>query len=209
MVSKSQRRYKHAHGLLLLQGGMLLGLLRPGGELSAFVMSGTLICIDVFMKSGKTLAFGLPALARLVASPEADPPSTVTKKSKSKTQPSLSSTISILVLAPTRELAIQTHETLCSLGEPFGLTSVAVFGGVDKEPQKRALKKGRDEKGLKTRMVVGTPGRILDLVNEGACDLSRRVPKHIRLSTRKIICLLCLFNPVLIGFKIQSDISCP
>ncbi|TBU23096.1 DEAD-domain-containing protein [Dichomitus squalens] len=111
--------------------------------------------------SGKTLAFGLPALARLLASP-------IDKKSKG-------TTVSVLVVAPTRELAIQTHETLDKLGEPFGIASVAVFGGVDKGPQIKALKNMNKDKGkgTTTRIVVGTPGRILDLVNEGACDLSR------------------------------------
>ena len=72
----------------------------------------------------------------------------------------------MLVLAPTRELAIQTHETLVGLGKPFGLSSVALYGGVPKEGQKSALK----ESGA--AFIAGTPGRILDLVNEGACDLS-------------------------------------
>ena len=106
--------------------------------------------------SGKTLAFGLPALARLVASP-------LPKDKKSKGKGTTS--VSVLVVAPTRELALQTHETLEKLGEPLGIASVAVFGGVDKGAQIKALKGAR--------IVVGTPGRILDLVNEGACDLSR------------------------------------
>jgi DEAD/DEAH box helicase len=72
-------------------------------------------------------------------------------------------------MSPTRELAIQTHDTLLALGEPFGITSVAVFGGVDKSGQIKALK----DKAAK--IVVGTPGRIMDLVNDGACDLSRPV----------------------------------
>ncbi|KAI0735958.1 P-loop containing nucleoside triphosphate hydrolase protein [Earliella scabrosa] len=108
--------------------------------------------------SGKTLAFGLPALVRLLANPP-------DKKNKGPT-------VSVLVMAPTRELAIQTHETLEKLGEPFGIASVAVFGGVDKGPQIKALK-NMNKGGRTTRIVVGTPGRILDLVNEGACDLSR------------------------------------
>ncbi|KAI0962912.1 hypothetical protein AcW1_000144 [Taiwanofungus camphoratus] len=110
--------------------------------------------------SGKTLAFGLPALARLVSSPLSD-----SKKSKG-------TTVSVLVMAPTRELAIQTHETLSALGEPFGIASVAVFGGVDKAPQVKSLKNANKD-GKTTRIIVGTPGRILDLVNDGACDLSR------------------------------------
>lgn len=79
-------------------------------------------------------------------------------------------------MAPTRELAIQTHETLGALGEPFGIASVAVFGGVDKRGQIDALRNLAKEKGKKnvktTRIIVGTPGRILDLINDGVCDLS-------------------------------------
>ncbi|KAJ7480040.1 DEAD-domain-containing protein [Mycena galericulata] len=107
--------------------------------------------------SGKTLAFGIPALARLITAP---PPS------------GGSSTISVLVVAPTRELAIQTHDTLSALGAPLGIASVAVFGGVPKEPQVRMLRNLNKGKGATTRVVVGTPGRILDLVQEGVCDLS-------------------------------------
>ena len=86
------------------------------------------------------------------------------------------STISVLVVAPTRELALQTHDTLSSLGKPFGISSVAVFGGVPKEPQVRMLKnvfKAKD--GMTTRIIVGTPGRILDLIQEEVCDLSEYV----------------------------------
>ena len=97
--------------------------------------------------------------------------------------------MSVLVLAPTRELAIQTHETLEKLGAPFGIASVAVYGGVDKGPQIKALKNMNKEKGsagMVTRIVVGTPGRILDLANEGACDLSRCVCAALRLRLCKV-----------------------
>ncbi|KIM48453.1 hypothetical protein M413DRAFT_16361 [Hebeloma cylindrosporum] len=110
---------------------------------------------------GKTLAFGIPALVRLINSES---------KNSSK---SGKSTVSTLVVAPTRELAIQTHDTLTALGKPFGIASVAVFGGVPKDPQVRMLKNANKVKdGLTTRIIVGTPGRILDLMQEGACDLS-------------------------------------
>ncbi|KIJ04739.1 hypothetical protein PAXINDRAFT_94366, partial [Paxillus involutus ATCC 200175] len=118
--------------------------------------------------SGKTLAFGIPALARLISVP----PSSTNNSKKSKSNSKSTSTISVLVVAPTRELAIQTHDSLSSLGAPFNIASVAVFGGVDKAPQIKALTSGNRE-GRVTRIVVGTPGRILDLVNEGTCDLSR------------------------------------
>ncbi|KAF5382863.1 hypothetical protein D9757_007259 [Collybiopsis confluens] len=110
--------------------------------------------------SGKTLAFGVPALSRLITSPPPPP---------SKSNP----TITTLVLAPTRELAIQTHDALKDLGEQFGIASVAVFGGVPKEGQVKMLKNlHKDKSKMVTRIIVGTPGRILDLMNEGACDLS-------------------------------------
>ena len=99
-------------------------------------------------------------------------------------------------MAPTRELAIQTHETLEKLGEPFGIASVAVYGGVDKGPQIKALK-NMNKGGMTTRIVVGTPGRILDLVNEGACDLSRCVRE------------LCQESQEVIGSNAQSVISGP
>ena len=108
-------------------------------------------------RSGKTLAFGLPALHHiqtiLAASPE--------KKSK-KSAPM----VSVLVLAPTRELAMQTDVTLSELGGPLGIASICIYGGVPKPPQIEALKQS------KTRIVVGTPGRIIDLANDGALDLS-------------------------------------
>ncbi|KJA25928.1 hypothetical protein HYPSUDRAFT_133610 [Hypholoma sublateritium FD-334 SS-4] len=110
--------------------------------------------------SGKTLAFGIPALNRLIQ----------LGKGAARTG---TSTVTTLVVAPTRELAIQTHETLLALGKPFQIASVAVFGGVPKEPQVRMLKNANKAKdGMTTRIIVGTPGRILDLMQEGACDLS-------------------------------------
>jgi len=122
--------------------------------------------VDILYESfsGKTLAFGLPALSQIVST------------SYTHTKPT------VLVVAPTRELAIQTHDTLSELGAPFGILSVAIFGGVDKRGQAEALRNGGGSKGKKnkssgtqpiTRIVVGTPGRILDLVNDGILDLSQ------------------------------------
>lgn len=73
-------------------------------------------------------------------------------------------------------MAIQTHDTLSALGKPFGIASVAVFGGVPKDGQVRMLRSANKAKdGLTTRIVVGTPGRILDLMQDGSCDLSEYV----------------------------------
>lgn len=114
--------------------------------------------------SGKTLAFGVPAVSKLVGSMGVEGTFKPSKKSKGKK--SSKSGVQILAVAPTRELAIQTHDTFSELGKPFGLTSVAVFGGVDKGPQRLALREAS------AAMVVGTPGRILDLIDEGVLDLS-------------------------------------
>jgi len=96
--------------------------------------------------SGKTAAFVLPILQRLLAKPRG-----VTRA---------------LVVTPTRELAAQVHEHLRALGRHTGVTSVAVFGGVNAGPQERALRGGVD-------VVVATPGRLLDHMGTGAARLER------------------------------------
>ena len=90
--------------------------------------------------TGKTLAFGLPALTRLAAA----------KPGRNR----------MLVLTPTRELAAQVHGVLQSMGNALGLTAVAVYGGVGMEPQTKALRRGVD-------IVVACPGRLLDHINRG------------------------------------------
>ncbi|KAI0258794.1 P-loop containing nucleoside triphosphate hydrolase protein [Gloeopeniophorella convolvens] len=96
--------------------------------------------------SGKTLAFGIPALARLLAAPDARGKDAGPRA---------------LVLAPTRELALQTHDALAALR---AVSCAAAFGGVDKGAQARAVRRAA--------LVVGTPGRVLDLVRDGALVLS-------------------------------------
>ncbi|KAK8849443.1 ATP-dependent RNA helicase DBP3 [Kwoniella newhampshirensis] len=105
--------------------------------------------------SGKTLAFGVPGINLLSHLP----PPTGGKKSKG-------GQVQMLVLAPTRELAQQSHVTLEALGKTVGLNSVCIFGGVGKDGQISELRK------KETRIVVGTPGRTLDLADSGDLDLS-------------------------------------
>lgn len=100
--------------------------------------------------SGKTLAFSVPALTSLAKEH-------IGGKRR---------TPRMLVLAPTRELAMQSHVVIEEFGSLVGLTSLVLYGGVPKYEQKDALKKGVD-------CVVATPGRIKDLINEGSCDLSK------------------------------------
>jgi ATP-dependent RNA helicase RhlE len=95
--------------------------------------------------TGKTAAFMLPILQHLVSH--------------------RSQNVRVLVLAPTRELAEQTHKFTIQLGRKTGIRSVTVYGGVSKKNQVKALRRGVD-------VVVACPGRLLDLAGEGNIDLS-------------------------------------
>jgi len=101
--------------------------------------------------SGKTLAFSLPALTAL---------------SKETLPHGKRRTPRMLVLAPTRELAMQSHVVIEEFGSLVDLSALVVYGGVPKHVQKDTLRKGVD-------CIVATPGRIKDLINEGACNLSK------------------------------------
>lgn len=78
----------------------------------------------------------------------------------------------MLVLAPTRELALQSAEVIAEAGTHCGISSVCVYGGVPKRDQRIALGGGKGG-GSCVQVVVATPGRLKDLVGEGACDLSQ------------------------------------
>ncbi len=96
--------------------------------------------------SGKTLAFGLPLLARVDRASSRQPMA--------------------LILAPTRELAEQIKQELAPLGRAVDRHVIAVYGGVGYGPQKGALRKGVD-------VLVATPGRLEDLIEQRSVDLSR------------------------------------
>ncbi len=94
--------------------------------------------------SGKTAAFALPILQRLVGQP--------------------AGTTRALVLTPTRELAAQIQEHFRELGRHTRATSAAVFGGVGMGPQEHAFRKGVD-------VIVATPGRLLDHMRSPCASL--------------------------------------
>ncbi len=73
---------------------------------------------------------------------------------------------SMFVLAPTRESAMQSQKVLEEFGKVVNLTTTVIYGGVPKHAQKDVLRKGVD-------CIVGTPGRLKDLINDGSCDLSQ------------------------------------
>ncbi|KAL3945296.1 MAG: hypothetical protein SGBAC_000644 [Bacillariaceae sp.] len=100
--------------------------------------------------SGKTLAFAVPALSSMVSAPQ-----------QSRRSPRM------LVLAPTRELAMQSDVVLQEFGAVAGLRSIVLYGGVPKYAQKAELKKRNID------CIVATPGRLKDLINEGSCDLNK------------------------------------
>jgi superfamily II DNA/RNA helicase len=103
--------------------------------------------------TGKTLAFGIPILQRSVAPHDPD----YAELPQGKPQ--------ALIVAPTRELALQVSGDLALAGADRGIRVLTVYGGVAYEPQLEALKTGVD-------IVVGTPGRLLDLANRKALDIS-------------------------------------
>ena len=110
---------------IVLEGGDVLGLAQTG--------------------TGKTAAFMLPILQRLMRGP--------LRK------------IRVLVVAPTRELAEQIHETCVDFGKKTKIRSATIYGGVGKGPQLRSIRQG-------TEVIVACPGRLLDHINEGSIDLS-------------------------------------
>lgn len=97
--------------------------------------------------SGKTLAFGLPMMARIAGEP-ARP-----KRPRG------------LVIVPTRELAMQVHDALEPLGRGMSIRMKTVVGGTSMPKQIAALRRG-------VEVLVATPGRLLDLINRGACSLA-------------------------------------
>ena len=95
--------------------------------------------------TGKTAAFVLPILQRLLQCPRGH--------------------VGALIISPTRELAEQTHETINALGKQTGLRSIAIYGGVSMEQQIWRLRNGIE-------IIVACPGRLLDHLWKGTIDLS-------------------------------------
>lgn len=103
--------------------------------------------------TGKTAAFAIPILQLL----------------HSQSKHNNRRVIKALICTPTRELAVQVSESFSSYGRHTGIRNTVVFGGVGQLPQTRALEKGVD-------VLIATPGRLLDLMNQGFIDL-----KHLQI----------------------------
>jgi ATP-dependent RNA helicase RhlE len=108
--------------------------------------------------TGKTAAFALPILQRLSPAAAAN--------GQANGRDNRSRPIRVLVLAPTRELAIQISDSFSAYGRYTGLKNAVIFGGVGQQPQVDALRRGVD-------IIVATPGRLLDLIGQGHISLAR------------------------------------
>ncbi len=115
-------------------------LVLGGGDLLAAAQTGT----------GKTAGFTLPLLQRL------------SENNKGRAQPGKPR---CLILTPTRELAAQIAESVKTYGKHLPLKSLVVFGGVNINPQRMAMRKPVD-------ILIATPGRLLDLVGQNIVNLS-------------------------------------
>jgi ATP-dependent RNA helicase RhlE len=132
-----------------LRGVRELGFLRPTpiqAEAIPPIMNRRDVIACAETGSGKTAAFMLPIVHRLIDRPRG--------------------TTRVLVLAPTRELAAQIREDLTDLAVHTPITGFAIFGGVDMRPQEHALRSGTD-------IIIATPGRLLDHLRAPYADFSK------------------------------------
>ena len=113
------------------------------------VLSGVDLLARAQTGTGKTAAFGLPMIERLLTGPGV----------KRRFSPRA------LVLVPTRELAVQVHRSLSEYGAPSRIRVTSIFGGVGMGAQIQELRRGTD-------VVVATPGRLLDHLERRTLDLS-------------------------------------
>lgn len=109
--------------------------------------------------TGKTAAFSVPIIQLLSEGSQRKQGTPLDKKAKSVR------TIRSLILSPTRELAIQISDNIKMYSKYTDIRSTAIVGGVSQRVQERALQQGAD-------IVIATPGRLMDLVNQKQIDLS-------------------------------------
>ncbi|KAI1006621.1 ATP-dependent RNA helicase [Podosphaera aphanis] len=114
-----------------------------------FLFSGRDVIGVAETGSGKTMAFAVPCVRGILALPPKD-------RNKGARA---------VIVSPTRELAMQSYEQILQLCKVSGIKAVCVYGGVAKDEQRRMLKTAD--------VVVATPGRLNDLINEGCADLSK------------------------------------
>ncbi|WP_435526659.1 DEAD/DEAH box helicase [Microbacterium aurantiacum] len=116
------------------------------------ILAGTDVLARGRTGSGKTIAFGAPLVESIL-------------RSQAGKRRAFGRNPRALILAPTRELALQIDRTIQPIARSVGLFTTQIYGGVPQGRQVGALKKGVD-------IIIGTPGRIEDLVEQGKLDLS-------------------------------------
>ncbi len=113
--------------------------------------------------TGKTAAFALPTLHHLLPDE---------RQGQNNGSRQRNRTIQVLVLTPTRELANQVYKSFATYGGGTDLRQTVIYGGVSQRPQVNSLRAGTD-------IVIATPGRLLDLMNQG----------HVKLNDVKVLVL--------------------
>jgi ATP-dependent RNA helicase RhlE len=132
----------------------VIPLALAGDDLIACAETGT----------GKTAAFVVPTLQRLLTDDLKVVGTTTETAVATESQPAVPKS-RVLVLAPTRELAVQIEDEIHGLSYHTSVTSAAIYGGVEMGAQERALKAGVD-------IIVATPGRLIDHMRQQNADLS-------------------------------------
>ncbi len=130
-------------------------------EAIPLVLAGRDLLAGAQTGTGKTAAFVLPILQRL-----ADSQPVVTGPTSRDRRDAYRPPVRVLVLTPTRELALQVEASVRTYGAHRRVRSTAIYGGVGFDPQVRALRAG-------PAIVVATPGRLLDHANQRTIDLSQ------------------------------------
>ena len=135
-------------------------------ELIPIALAGRDVWVTAPTGSGKTLAYALPLIDQLLRSQSLKP--IQLSVSSRSVHGKNTRDIQSLVLVPTRELAIQVSQTLISLTSQWGSLCkiTVVFGGVSINPQMMGLRGGTD-------ILIATPGRLLDLIDQNALKLSK------------------------------------
>ncbi|MFL5681285.1 MAG: DEAD/DEAH box helicase [Chloroflexota bacterium] len=123
------------------------------------VLAGRDVLAGAQTGTGKTAAFVLPILQRLNANRAAADSARTDRRNATR------GPVRVLVLTPTRELALQVEQSVRTYGARHPVRSTTIYGGVGFEPQARALRGGPE-------IVVATPGRLLDHVSQRTIDLS-------------------------------------
>lgn len=132
--------------------------------------------------SGKTCGFLLPAIHKILVGPGSSSPAVTGQKPKRRVR--LGGVPKLLVLAPTRELCLQINAEAEKYSRSCRLTSVSCYGGASRSFQVAALSKGAD-------IVIGTPGRINDLLEAGVLDVSQISTLVLDEADRMYVTVVC------------------